>query len=214
MDTVIISGGDINSDFALDFLEKQQNMLLIAADRGMEFCVRSGIRPVHLVGDFDSVDAEMLKGLGSSVAIHRLKPEKDDSDTQSAVNLAISLGAEHIWILGGTGNRLDHVMANLELLVYGLEKGVKICLLDEHNRITAEEKSFTLKRSEQFGRFVSFFPIGGPVEGLTLRGFKYPLDHHFLRVTDTGLTVSNEILTEEAEVEFASGRLLMIQARD
>ncbi|MGI6069900.1 MAG: thiamine diphosphokinase [Blautia sp.] len=214
MDTVIISGGDINSDFALDFLRRQQNILVIAADRGLEFCIRHQIRLDHLVGDFDSVGQEMLSELESTVLIHRLKPEKDDSDTQSAVNLAVSLGAEKIWILGGTGSRLDHVMANLELLVYGLAQGVKICLLDDHNRITAENRSFTLKREEQFGRYVSFFPIGSPVEGLTLRGFKYPLDHHFLQVTDTGLTVSNEIIEEEAKVEFATGKLLMIQSRD
>ena len=42
----------------------------------------------------------------------RLKPEKDDSDTQSAVNFAIDRGAERITILGATGNRIDHLMAN------------------------------------------------------------------------------------------------------
>ncbi len=214
MDTVIISGGNINSDFALDFLNTKTEAQIIAADRGYEFCRRNGIVPEHLVGDFDSMSEKAAGQIHGDVIVHRLQPEKDDSDTQSAVNLAISLGASRIWILGGTGTRLDHVIANLELLEYGLTRGVKIWLLDEHNRISAEKKNFRVKKKEQFGKYVSFFPMGGPVENLTLRGFKYPLTEHFLQSVDTGLTVSNEIAEEEAEVCFTKGCLLMIQSRD
>lgn len=214
MDTIIISGGNINSDFALAFLKKIEKKCIIAADRGMEFLKEQGIAPDYLVGDFDSVKGEILKEIPDSTVVHQLKPEKDDSDTQSAVNLAIGLGADKIWILGGIGTRIDHVMANLELLAYGLSKGVEICLLDEHNRITAHKKSFLLKKEEQFGTYVSFFPLGAPVPGLTLRGFKYPLKEHLLQVMDTGLTVSNEIQEEQASVTFREGYLMMIQSRD
>ncbi len=41
---------------------------------------------------------------------------KDLTDTEIAMNLAIELGAERIFILGGTGTRLDHVVANIKLL--------------------------------------------------------------------------------------------------
>lgn len=214
MDTIIISGGNINSDFALDFLKKAGNVRLIAADKGFAFCQEHGICPDHLVGDFDSVDERYLKEVEKTTVVHRLCPEKDDSDTQSAVNLAIRLGAGCIGILGGTGTRLDHVMANLELLQYGLEQGIKIYLVDSHNRISAEKERFFLKKDEQFGKYVSFFPMGGPVKGLTLRGFKYPLTEHYLQSVDTGLTVSNEIIEERAEVSFEEGCLLMIQSRD
>ena len=55
--------------------------------------------------------------------IVRLKPEKDDSDTQSAVNFAIDRGAKNITIFGATGNRIDHLLANFGLLVLGRERG-------------------------------------------------------------------------------------------
>ena len=71
-----------------------------------------------------------------------------------------------------------------------------------------------LKKEEQFGKYVSFFTVGGDVSGLTLKGFKYPLDGYDLTVADSGLTVSNEIAAETAEVTYDRGSLLMIMSRD
>lgn len=214
MDTIILSGGNIQEDFALDFLNHQKNYLLIAADKGMDFCHRHGLWPAHIVGDFDSGNIDALYVLQERAIVHRLQPEKDDSDTQSAVRLAISLGAKRIWILGATGTRLDHVFANLGLLSHGLDIGVEIILLDAYNRMTAHRKGFQIDASTQFGDYISFFSIGGPVKDLTLRGFKYPLQNHFLQPADCGLTVSNELTAPVATVTFSSGTLLMIQSRD
>ena len=52
------------------------------------------------------------------------------------------------------------------------------------------------------------------MDGLTLKGFKYPLDKYHLTVADSGLTVSNEIAEETAEITYDSGQLLMIMSRD
>ncbi len=153
---------------------------------------------------------ESLNGL----KIIRLKPEKDDSDTQSAVNHMISEGSREILIFGATGTRLDHVLANLGLLSMGREKGVHIALADQWNYITLVDSGTVLKKEEQFGKYVSFFTVGGDVSGLTLKGFKYPLDGYDLTVADSGLTVSNEIAAETAEVTYDRGSLLMIMSRD
>ena len=71
-----------------------------------------------------------------------------------------------------------------------------------------------LKKTEQFGKYVSFFSLNGDVLGLTLKGFKYPLDRHYLTAADSGLTVSNEIAQEEATIEFDKGLLLMLMTKD
>ena len=71
-----------------------------------------------------------------------------------------------------------------------------------------------LKKSEQFGKYVSFFSLDGDVPGLTLKGFKYPLNRHYLTASDSGLTVSNEIVEEEASIEFDKGILLMLMTKD
>lgn len=222
VDTVIVSGGNIQTGFALDFLNKivkktgREKLCLIAADRGVEFFMETGLTPDAAVGDFDSLSAsgrEYLETL-KFVQVKQLKPEKDDSDTQSAVDLALEMGAKEIILLGALGSRVDHVLANLGLLTMGKVRGADISILDANNYIRLISSGTELRKDELFGRFVSFFPVGGDVPGLVLEGFKYPLNGHYLTVSDSGLTVSNEIVAERAKVTFEKGSLLMIMSRD
>ena len=148
------------------------------------------------------------------IKIIRLRPEKDDSDTQSAMNYAIRTGAKEIMIFGVTGNRVDHLMANFGLLVLAQNQGAEVTLVDQYNYMKLISDGTVLKKSEQFGKYVSFFPFGGNVTDLTLEGFKYPLSNYCLTAADSGLTVSNEIISEHARVTFSSGELLMIMSRD
>lgn len=240
-DTIIVSGGDIQSDFALYFLKKniekagRENIRLIAADRGLEFFLDYLILPDVVIGDFDSLSEDgknflemqsedipyggmlewkLQKGEGKVVEVVRLRPEKDDSDTQSAMNYAIQNGAKEIVILGVTGNRVDHLMANFGLLILAQKQGAEVALADRYNYMKLISSGTILKKAEQFGKYVSFFPLGGDVTGLTLEGFKYPLDKYHLTTADSGLTVSNEISEEYAKVTYESGTLLMIMSRD
>ena len=241
IDTIIVSGGDIQSDFALYFLKKniekagRENIRLIAADRGLEFFLDYLILPDVVIGDFDSLSEDgknflemqnedipyggmlewkLQKGEGKVVEVVRLRPEKDDSDTQSAMNYAIQNGAKEIVILGVTGNRVDHLMANFGLLILAQKQDTEVALADRYNYMKLIPSGTILKKAEQFGKYVSFFPLGGDVTGLTLAGFKYPLDKYHLTTADSGLTVSNEISEEYAKVTYESGTLLMIMSRD
>ena len=222
IDTVIVSGGMIRKDFALDFLKKLQNengekkLRFIAADRGLDFFRETGLAPDIVDGDFDSVSEEGKAYLDSltEAEVIKLHPEKDDTDTQSAVNLAIQKGARNILILGATGGRLDHFLGNLGILTLGKQKNVQVALVDEQNYLCLAESGTRLFREKQFGKYVSFFPVGGEVKGLTLEGFKYALNGYDLTVADCGLTVSNEIQEEEARISYKKGSLLMIMSRD
>ncbi len=216
MRIALLSGGDIQRDFALAFLEEQKFDKIIAVDKGLEFCHQNGIMPQGIVGDFDSVADGLLEKYMSQpgISVRRLCPRKDDSDTQSAFHMAMEMGASEIGILGGTGSRLDHVFANLELLTYGLSKGIGCYLVDAHNYVWAADSPVTLRRDSQRGKYVSMFSMGAPVEGLTLEGFSYPLQNYRLTGLDCGLTVSNEIVEEEAKIVFDKGCLLLVMSRD
>lgn len=212
---VIIAGGKMEDAFACEVIRQQEPTMLIAADSGMEFLYRNGIKPDVIVGDFDSVSSEALAYFRQQpgICFHELVPEKDDTDTESAIRLAISMGAKEITLLGGTGSRMDHVLGNIELLGIGMNAGIPITMMDANNRIRMIRQGITLRRDEQFGKYVSLFPYTEQVEHLYLRGFKYPLSDYCLRGF-CSIGVSNEIQAEEAEIAFDGGILLVIESKD
>lgn len=212
---VIISGGNLNPDFALAFLKKHTREILIGADKGICFLKDKGIMPTHIVGDFDSASARDLVWFKQfpEISIRTFRPEKDFTDTQIALELAISLGARKIYILGGTGTRLDHVTANIKLLSLALNQGAECILLDDYNRIRLTDKPVTIKKEEQYGKYVSLFSFGGPVLGLTLKGFYYSLTKYDMLCGDA-IGVSNEIIAENGEISFVEGKLLVMESKD
>lgn len=145
--------------------------------------------------------------------IHRYRPEKDDTDTQIGVRLALDLRCSLIRVLGGTGTRLDHVLGNLQVMEYALKRGGQMVITDPHNRVTMHASPFTISRAGQWGKYVSLIPWGGDVAGITLSGFKYPLQNASI-VTAQSLGISNEITEETAEVTFTKGILVMVESKD
>lgn len=216
MKTLIITGGNIERDFALSFIEKLKADYVIGVDRGLEFCYEQHIFPDYIVGDFDSLPQGILDWYktNSNVPVREYNPVKDATDTMIALEKALELNSSQIWILGGTGTRIDHVLCNIHILKNAYLAGVEAYLVDEHNRISLPvEKHFYLEKEEQFGEYVSFFPLGEEVGGLILKGFKYPLDGYCLRNLE-GLGVSNEIVDERAEVSWETGILVEIESKD
>ena len=168
------------------------------------------------MGDFDSLPGEILERYRQEgeIPIRTYNPVKDATDTKIALDKALEDGSTEIWILGATGTRIDHVVCNLQILKEAWEKKVPVWIVDSRNKIGLPvEKTFSLKKEEQYGTYVSLFPMGETVEGLTLEGFKYPLDHYQLKDRE-GLGVSNEITADVADVSWEQGVLLMIQSKD
>lgn len=215
--TCIISGGMIEPDFAFPYLQKQQFDIILAADRGLEFCYHYQIMPTYILGDFDSLSPEILNYYKENhvAPIREFNPMKDNTDTDIAFQQAIVLGSSEITILGATGGRLDHFLSIVQNLKTAWEKKIPAYIVDSRNLITIPvETSFEIRKEEQFGKYVSFFPLEKEVASITLEGFAYPLDHHCLPNTSGGLCVSNEIVEETAHVSYEGGILLMVQSRD
>nr|WP_027870235.1 thiamine diphosphokinase [[Eubacterium] cellulosolvens] len=215
---IVLSGGNIDRSTAMRLLEIEKPDLVIAADRGLAFCDACGIRPDAIVGDFDSLEhaqtlVERYRAMG--IPIEEYRPEKDMTDTDIALEKAVAAGATDIFFLGATGTRLDHTLSNIFNLYKLRQRGITGVIVDANNRITMPcGKKIQMKRSEQYGRYLSFFAFNGAVTGLTLRGLKYPLDHAVLRPADGGLAVSNEFAEETAEITYEDGVLIIMETRD
>lgn len=212
---IIVSGGSIQDAFALQMFSKIQPEYVIGVDSGLNFLYRNGINPTHIVGDFDSVDSEIITHYKTktSIPIQEFNPVKDATDTEIAVNLAIEIGVQELWILGATGTRLDHVMANIQILKIALEHGIKAWIVDECNRISLWEKEIRLWKEDCFGKYFSIFPFGDKVKDVSIEGAKYPLSHYHM-TNDESRCVSNERRDEEVIITFSEGIVILMETRD
>lgn len=216
MRTLIVSGGEIEREFGIEIFQKEWDFV-IGVDGGVRFCYEEGIFPDRIVGDFDTLEPEILRWYRehTKIEIREFNPVKDATDTQIAVELALSVGSDEIVILGGTGTRLDHVLGNIQTLYLAFEKGVVCQILDRHNRIQLIQDRYVLWKDVQYGNYFSLIPMTTEVRGVTLRGVKYPLDRYDFTVFGTGsLGVSNEIVEEKAEILLESGMMVLIESRD
>lgn len=213
---LIITGGTIDFGFAKRFLKNRTFDRVIAVDGGLAALHKLYLKPDAIVGDFDTVDPAVLeeyKRAGDSIDWEIHKPEKDETDTELALNTAIRLGCKKLVVLGATGGRMDHAIGNIHLLYACLKKGAKAAIADEKNWITVLDKGRTFRAEDVKGKYISFLPLTGEVKGITLTGFKYPLFKKDIDV-GTSLCISNELVGEEGTIDFDSGVLLCVESHD
>lgn len=220
---LIVTGGHLNLEFAKEYIRTLSYDTVYAVDRGLEYIRQLGLHPDYIVGDFDTLDADILAAYEERIqsgeldsVLERHPVEKDATDTELALQKAMAEGAEQITILAATGSRLDHVLANLSLLLQTGRRGISCFLVDETNRIQllgAGHRSCQISRTQQHGRYVSVLPFGGKVYGLTMEGVRYPLKERELEV-GSSLTVSNEIVEDMAVISLQQGQLLVIESAD
>lgn len=213
--TVIVSGGMLEEEFVLPILQSEDTEFIIGVDKGLVFLHDYGIKPDYIVGDFDSVPRKLVNYYREEVdvPIREFNPVKDASDTEIALRLCLDLRRKEIWILGGTGSRIDHLWANVQCLQIALASGADARILDSHNRIRLLDESITLKKEEAFGPYFSLFPLELPVDDFSITGAKYPLKKHFLKPSDS-LCVSNEFQEDEVEISFQYGKVILMETRD
>ena len=165
MDTILLCGGHMEDAFVLGCIKKISPDCIIGVYRGLEFCYRNKIVPQYILGDFDSIDPEVIRWYRSQeeIPIREYKPEKDATDTRIGLELAIELGSDRIFLLGATGGRLDHYMGNLQSLIVPAKCHKEAWILDEQNAVTVLWDSRTIKKRCAFGKYISFFSMGDEV---------------------------------------------------
>jgi thiamine pyrophosphokinase len=198
------------------FLHDGHEVIWVGIDRGVFYLLESGVNPAAAFGDFDSVSHEEMEHIEKAVAdLKKFRPEKDETDMELALNWAIGQKPESIAIFGATGGRLDHLMANIQLLVKPLQVGsdVHIEIIDTQNMIYVKKPgSYTAEPIVDY-KYISFLPITPAVSGLSLENFKYPLNDCHIPMGST-LCISNELIRGHGTFSFSEGILLVVRSRD
>ena len=212
---LIVTGGHLDIDWAKECLSDKKFAYCIAADSGLAYADRLGLKIDFLLGDYDSVDANVLERYKKQVDFKVYPKEKDYTDTHLAIITAVKKGATDIYILGATGNRMDHTLTNIGNMKAAFDCGVDCHIIDENNYmylISEKTGIHVIGRDTQYGRYVSLVPMSEEVV-VTLKGFKYTLNEYCLR---QGLSIcqSNEVAEDEAEIIIHKGLAVIFETRD
>lgn len=181
---------------------------IICADKGWKYAEKYNFKPDMIIGDFDSSEKPDFE----STVI--LPAEKDITDSEAALDYAVSKGFQRIVIIGGLGGRLDHTMGNISLLAkYCDTPGVEVFIKDYQNLAFMKSAgTFRIANDEEY-KYIGLISYGGNINSLTLKGFKYEIENRTL-TDDTTLGVSNELVSDYGEITVKAGRLLIVMTRD
>jgi len=209
----IVSGGPDN---LLPDIKKYKVDYWIGADFGAITIIEKQL-PLYLaIGDFDSIDECQLEIVKANAKmVQTLPAQKDETDTEVAINKAIQLGATEILLFGATGGRFDHTFANIWLLIQLKNKypAIHIHIVDKNNKIELLLPGTYLLENEKKYKYISFYSVGINVENLNLKDFKYPL-HNYLLPIGSILCSSNEFVKDNGNVSFSNGILLVVRSHD
>lgn len=207
MKKCIIITSFIEGDLA-ELMQGQEADFVLCADGGYDHARKAGIVPDLLIGDFDSLHADIPKNI-ETISFPK---EKDDTDTGLCVRTALDLGCREILILGGLGGRFDHAVANIQLLMGAAAKFERIAIADKKNYCTVLQNG-ELRLPKKEGQHLSVFSLSEKSTGVSLSGVQYPLSDYTL-TNAFPLGVSNEYKADFARISVKNGTLLIVLSQD
>ncbi len=180
--------------------------LVIAVDAGFRLLEQKAVRIDLAIGDFDT-----LQYIPKHSNVIALKAEKDDTDMLAAVREGIRAGYSLFHIYCGTGGRLDHTLANLQVAAALSQEGRQGFVVDRDCIVTAITDQCLILSGDNNG-YVSVFSHTERAEGVYLRGLKYGLEDAVL-TNNYPLGISNELIGEESCISVRKGTLLVFMPR-
>lgn len=187
------------------------NYYTIGVDEGALNAINNNTHLDLSIGDFDSVNKEELDLIyKNSREVIKLNPIKDETDTEEALKIAYQKSND-VTIFGGIqGNRVEHFLSILGLL----SKYKDLTLIDNNSYIFVKDKSFTFKKNDYKDyKFFSIFSLSNDLL-ISLKGFKYNLSNYNLKVTNTTLTVSNQMIEDIVNIDINNKALFILSKLD
>ncbi len=207
MRAFIYTGGHIHPETITE--HPKADDLTVAADSGYHNAVALGERIDILLGDFDSIGELPADGDFERIQV---PAEKDLTDTQLAVTVALDRGAEEIVLIGGLSGRLDHTLSTLAILEDLGCQGIYATLTDGQSRVRYLKSTSTLIARSGY-KYLSIVAADETVKGVSVEGCKYPLKNATLHRT-LQYAVSNEITGNVAMISVKKGGIYIIESRD
>jgi thiamine pyrophosphokinase len=184
--TVVVVGGGALSARATAAATGVGHGAVIAADSGLDHAIAAGLRPTHLVGDLDSISAAgRMWAYAQGLAIDEHPSAKDLTDTELALAAATTAPADGLLVVGGVGDRLDHLLG--VLLALG---GPAAATFADVRAIIGDNEFIVVHAHHRHelglesGRTFSVLALHGDCRGVQVHGGRWELDGTDLAATE------------------------------
>lgn len=213
MKAFIVSNGQmLDDDFYIKLFKKENPDYIICADGGIKHLKRLGIDPSVIIGDLDSITIDNLNFYKKkNIEIIKYPSEKNETDTQLAIQYAMSLPIKEIILVGVLGDRIDHSLGNIYLMESILKKGLKVSIINEKNKIYLIDKEIKIRGAK--GNIISLLPYTDLVKGITSTGLFYPLKNKDM-IKSNPFGISNVMVDSCIKISIQSGLLLVFLTKD
>lgn len=210
MKACILLNGKENLYFLKEEIKKEKYDYIICADGGANFLYKIGIIPNYIIGDLDSISLKAIEYFKKEgVEFKKFPTRKDETDTQLCIHLAKELDVLELDLLGALGGRIDHTIANINLMYYIKNLGINPVLKTENEYVyILNNESLDLLGTK--GDTISILPIKGDAIGITLKGLEYPLDNATIKFGNP-IGVSNVMKDNLCNIDVKNGTLLIIR---
>ena len=206
MRAFVFGGGEIFPEYIEERV--QDGDIVVCADSGYKNALSMGVKVDVLVGDFDS--------LGSipdgDFELVRVPAEKNSTDTQLAVDIAIERGADEIIIVSSTSGRVDHALSAMAILEYLWTKRIPAVVVNGQNRVRFIHDSGAIIIRSQY-KYFSVVTLDKTAKKVSIEGAKYPLVKKDIE-RGFQFAVSNEIVKNAALITVKKGSVYIIESRD
>jgi thiamine pyrophosphokinase len=206
---VLFLNGD-RSDVSRAAKYIKQTDLIIAADGGTEHLLTLGLLPHIIIGDNDSLSEKTRKALHNKPIVWKVfKKEKDETDSELALQYIVEEGYKDILVFGLLGTRIDHFLTNIFILAELKEKGINVLFLEGNQEIQVIGEKIHLKGNA--GDLISLIPLKGDASGVSTTKLQYPLKNEQL-FFGYSRGISNVMTDKTATVTIKKGLLLVIHS--
>jgi thiamine pyrophosphokinase len=208
---VVVIGGDPLHPGAVRRLDP--TAIVIAADSGYDHAVAAGLRPDVLIGDLDSITvAGLAAARADGLTIDAHPADKEATDTELAADLALAQIGDRgsLTIMGGGGDRLDHLLASITVLAqprFARCAALAAWVGPAHVHVLHAPRTVDLG-DHAADLTVSLIPLGD-VAGVTTTGMRWPLRAEPLP-NGTSRGISNLTSGGPATIAAATGVLAIV----
>jgi thiamine pyrophosphokinase len=199
---VILANGETpNHEIPVNILKNAEK--IICCDGAISFLEQQNINPHIIIGDCDSISSAQKEKYKSLIyEDHNVAY----NDLQKAIKYCMANEWTNVVILGATGWREDHFLANIGILMHYANK-LALTMVTNYGIFIPINKTTTFE--SYVGQQVSVFSFSPETE-ITYHGLKYPV--HKQKFKELWEGSLNEAIGECFTIELEKGETVLVYA--